>query len=872
MRVFICLFLYFLSYPTLAQQQTASDVFSDFVVKSLDEGANLNEVMGEGWSHQLLTDTQEWTHQEAHQFLEALKAHQISTHHILNILRVTFHLKQLKIWKSEDLSIEGAIDEMASDVFFDFVVGLLDGESDLSAVMGENWIDDLLKDTEDWTAGEAYGFLEALKVGINQGRIQGQHVLGLLQATPYLKWLKQEDFAFLQSSVQSVEEEITPQNDTQTGGDVFVAFARKHTDNLEQEMGSDWVREIKRYTNHKWTPLEAHEFLNFLVERTSVADTLRRIKSIRDFMYITMTYSGFMQSIDYFSLESHLGEAGVNHRLTRTLNGFRGFNEDLMDQLLNFIREYIGQEVFGMGRRQIRGGEQVVQEIMRKNHGALVDLVYRLKNAEDPENPSQDLLEPFKKFVALLERYIGKSHVINRMVSNFQGFAVVDFSIFPQVIKYLEDYVGDTSITFEKGILVDGQKLKTLVGGQAVVRVILLKATHSLTLVNSRKKFQKLQDLVSFLENENYLKREEIITRMIIDFESLTNINFPVFEKLVTYIEDYVSEYKNTENKEIIFDGEVLADGKAVVRAILLKYAQGLTKINSEEKLEMLQEFVKFLEEKNYLNQEQIINRMIADLRAFPKVNLPILEKLFKYIEDYVSEYKNTESTEIIFEDKVLTDGKAVVKAILFRNTRSLTQINSEEKLKRLQDFVKFLEDKSYLSKGEIIIRMVANFEAFCNVNLPIFQELLQYIEHYVKDKRITFDKKKLFVNGKLVVETKTLEGGRDVVREILLNATYTLTVINSREKLKAFKDFIEFLEEYIDQTAIIIRMVKNFRAINLTEFSLAEVKRLVRIIERHFGRQKVVETLTDFSINELRTLAIAAQDAPPQECMDNLQ
>ena len=67
-----------------------------------------------------------------------------------------------------------------------------------------------------------------------------------------------------------------------------------------------------------------------------------------------------------------------------------------MNELLRYLREYIGDYTFFIGKvqkKEIRGGNEALQEIMRKNHGALVYLVHRLERARDPNNPDQDLLE-----------------------------------------------------------------------------------------------------------------------------------------------------------------------------------------------------------------------------------------------------------------------------------------------------------------------------------------------------------------------------------------------------------------------------------------------------------------------------------------------
>lgn len=202
---------------TSAQNQRAADVFFNFVVD-----ANLNEVMGEDWFDNLRRDTEGWTALEAHQFLETLRVENIPTRHVLKILRATEHLKQIKTWNPRDLSIGSVTDEVASDMFFAFIVNAL--------------VDDERAD--------------------------------ILQLIDYLKWLKKAGFTFFKSSqgaspvhkTTSIEN-INSQTEEQTSEPIFIA----------KVIGDEWLP----YASLEW------EGDGYMI---TIGNTERKLQDLKDFV------------------------------------------------------------------------------------------------------------------------------------------------------------------------------------------------------------------------------------------------------------------------------------------------------------------------------------------------------------------------------------------------------------------------------------------------------------------------------------------------------------------------------------------------------------------------------------------------------------
>ena len=432
--LFVFLFHSFVfSEPVVEVSEKAETVFTDFVINLLSEIDNSEAELDKFKESNLLEDiaraTENWTVDEAREFLSILQSSGIAPSSILNILLSTDYIKALKERPAFGFSTESTQLRQerltAGEVFFNYVDERL-GASELEDRMGSEWLTLILTDTQDWTDIDATDFLNFLEFS----EVQLESILSLLQATDYLQKLKsgQMNLSFLNTSnveiVKSTSPAINHQQSvlqstisSQSASDIFIERARQYfrlefeeqqskkyknmtyEEAFQKKMGVNWEDRIQEYTN-RWTSEDATAFLDYLSNRIGEITTLNRIKYPSYFQHM-QSYNRFLEFISFY--ESYIGEDGVTYRLSKSLKGFERGDFVEIRRVIKFLEE------------EYLGNQEDIKVIMMKNLDGFSIL--------SSKPSAQTSLKNLKDVIAYLKS-IGITEVIikSKLVDNFVGF------------------------------------------------------------------------------------------------------------------------------------------------------------------------------------------------------------------------------------------------------------------------------------------------------------------------------------------------------------------------------------------------------------------------------------------------------------------
>ena len=195
-RVLFYFLISFISYQSLVfphetflpAERTASDVFLEFMTDNIDyvDEKDINYI-NSNWIDDLERDVQEWSVQDASEFLSFLQNLDIRTRIILKLFQATGYLKILKASTQFEASETQRHEKSGSHVILDFVDRKI-GIDRIERVMGEGWLDKADDIFSSWSVVEAERLLNILK-------FQGVgNILRILQITTnYLSILKDNE-------------------------------------------------------------------------------------------------------------------------------------------------------------------------------------------------------------------------------------------------------------------------------------------------------------------------------------------------------------------------------------------------------------------------------------------------------------------------------------------------------------------------------------------------------------------------------------------------------------------------------------------------------------------------------------------------------
>ena len=344
--------------------------------------------------------------------------------------------------------------------------------------MGGDWVDKLIKDTQDWTVIEAESFISFLE----SKEIKFDNVLAILKTTDYLHVIRANQAAIILEeetvSTPEVVNQVYQQTEdvsyqAQPGSDVFIHFAREQfrreleekgkflegeefEDAFKRKIGKkgQWGKKITEAAGHlKWTISDAQKFLDFLKEKIGESATFRVIKTV-SFFHDT-TYENFQLRFDIFS--KYVDREKIAEQLRKCLTCFGQGKPEVIRGVIEVVREYFEEE-----------GESVVKEALNKTV-----IVFSL---------SENQFTKLRELLDFLEGYIGKEGVkdiiLNKPVS-FTKFRVkkdLNSKMYilqlPLVVEYLESYIEREAVREMRQKSFHGLAVAEIEKLRAVVRYI----------------------------------------------------------------------------------------------------------------------------------------------------------------------------------------------------------------------------------------------------------------------------------------------------------------------------------------------------------------------------------------------------------------
>ena len=784
------------------------------------------------WSHE------NWSAVEVRSFSEALKAAGVSDESISILIEATDYPQIKKInsffQNLKEVDQQESKNSTAAEEFSDYV---FNQNIDVDAIMGEDWIDELMGNTKDWTPIEANHFISFLK----SEELEFDDILKILKATDYLRVIRvNQTFLVLekeiaeQASTEVVQvhqqtEETSSQ--TQTASDVFIHFAREQfRKELEQEgkilegeefedafkkrMGSkgEWERKIAESTTIlMWTVRDAKNFQNFLIERIGESATLKAMKMTSFFRHTG--YENFILRFNIFS--DYVDEEGMAEQLKRCLTCFVEGRPDVIRDVIEVVKEYFEEEgetivkeainnnivVFALSENQ----SKVLMEYLHFLEGyigkeSIKDIIlnkptsfkrFRVKTQKDHDDFGETYVLQMPLIVEYLESYIEREAVQEVMRNSFQGFVSAERGRLRAVIEYIEEYFGDKGRAVVQGLMKNNfyglaiaefEKLKAVVEylenyfgneGKAVAQELMIKSFYGF----ARAEVEKLKGIVEYIEKYFEVEGKAVVQEIIRNsFQAFALADLERLRAVVEYIENYF------ENKE---------ESKMIVRGIIKKSFKGF----SIAELEKLKKIVRYIE--RYFGDEgkaivQMI--MIKGFQGLARAELEKLQKVLRYVEKYFGD-------------------RAVVQELIKRSFTGFAVAES----KRLKTVVEYIENYFENKKeGKAVVQMIMikGFEGLAIAELEKLREVVEYIEGYFESKEL----------------------GQKAVRKLIQNNFRSLAVAE-RERLQEVVEYIEgyFENKELGQKAVRKIMQKNFYGLAMAD--IEKLKTVVGYIEEYIEK-----------------------------------
>ena len=778
---------------------------------------------------------EDWSAVEVRSFSEALKAAGVSDESISILIEATSYSQIQKI-SSFFQNLEVGQQESENTAANEFSYYVFNRQNiDVDAIMGGDWVDKLIENTQDWTPIEAEYFISFLK----SEKLEIDNILMILKATDYLRVIRAGQITFI------LEEETTPSEATQThrqteevvshaqrGSDVFIHFAREQFRRELEEKGKflegeefeaafkkgmgnkgKWEQKIveNTTTNSKWTIRDAQDFLSFLREKVGGHATLRAVKTTSFFS--NTSYESFQLRFDIFS--EYVDAERMTKQLQDCLTCFTKGTAHVIRSVIETIKEYFEQE-----------GEGIVEEALNNN----------IKVFSLSENQSK-LLEELLPF---LESYIGKEGVKDIILNKPASFAIFRVKKdpnskmytlqMPLVVAYIESYFESAEAgkavvqeimknSFTGLAMAEVKKLKDVVGyievyaGKAVVQEIMKNSFQGLAVAEVKK----LKDVVGYIEV--YAGKEVVQEIMKNSFKGLAVAEVKKLEDVVGYIEVYA--------------------GKEVVQEIMKNSFYGL----ALAEVKKLEDVVGYIE--GYFEDEKAGQKIVQKImkNSFYGLAMAEVEKL-KDVVGYIEGYA----------------GKEVVQAIMKKSFYGLALAE----VKKLEDVVGYIE--GYADKAVVQEIMKNSFQGLALAEVEKLKDVVGYIEGYFENKeagqKAVQELMKNSFYGLALAEVKKLEdvvgyiegyAGKAVVQEIMQKSFYGLALA----EVKKLEDVVKYIEGYFEDEKAGQKIVQKIMKNSFYGLAVAEVEKLkdvVGYIEGYAGKEVVQELMK----NSFKGLALA--------------
>ena len=747
---FCFLFQYFVFAQTI--QETVSEDFFEF--------QNLNNIDYNSldWADIADIANQYWTAENSQRFLEHLKSVGIRPSSVLNLIQSPDYLQvqgdinvsffNISPSELEELTNQTRGEASAADTFVNFVGDLLiESSFDEDAVMGEKWIEDIIKYTDTWTTVEARKFLNFLS---SKG-IKPESIIRVLKSTDYLQALKAGRIKIIMEGVvvhtqtatvplaqqvdenQIVSEEYIQSEKirrivemSQVGSDVFINYVREHLqeefeknkrngeslDNyVNRQMASNrspelWTNRISKKSQY-WNVTNAGLLLYFLEEEMQIEPSVI-INMFRSAVsFFGTNYASFMDKINIY--RQYLTKEEIREILENHFSAFQFGKPGNIIELLSFLEDYIGEEntkkilknnlkTIAVASSRIPQLNQNIEYLEKYLGKGEVEIgKAKLKNIISNggfagivdfivyKNEDNDLENARVKW--LKSRNLSQDKIIELIENNPLAFSIGDLS--EEKIDYLEEYLGKGNVEIGR------EKLTGIIKKGGLEGIILFKIYK-----NENGKFENKR--VVWLKDRG-LSQDDIIE--LIENNSFAFTAGDLSEKKITYLEKYLGKGDMKIGREKLND--IIKRGGFVY---IVKF-----KVYENEDGDLENVGIKWLEERS-MSQDKIIK--IIEKSPEILYQEPVSEEVITYLENYLGK-GNMEVGWVKLNNIMIEKGVGGIE-------RFKVYRNKNDDLENVR--VKWLKDRG-LSPDEIIKVIEDDPLAFSVGDLS--KEKINYLEHY---------------------------------------------------------------------------------------------------------------------------------------------
>ena len=423
----------------------------------------------------------------------------------------------------------------------------------------------------------------------------------------------------------------------------FIDFARKHYgDDFDQTMSGRsakaWSEEIVLHSK-TWETEDAELFLNFLVEKIGVENTLKRMKTLPSLFGKGMNYQKFS---DTYTILSHwAGKEAVIKKIKKSLNGFQyQFSEDTVVYFLNFYRNDKSdpRDMIELLKTSLADNNSEGVEVVIASLSDIFDKKGRLGDFDIKSFLSQ-LKEDFASlgvsaddaslFIDFMSDYLGSWNLTKTMMlKNFENFSQIDTGKFNEAVGWLK----------ERGISED--IIKDTFRGS-------VKATYK---VDKDKLEHITRHMQNFFGGDNAKAKKDVDSMMLKNLSAFTQINTGKFDKVVVWLreqsipERIIKEtFKENANAAYKADKEQLEhiarhmqnffggdNAKNNVDSMMLQNLGDFAQINTEK----FDEAVDWLKERG-IPEDTIKDIFKGNASAAYEANKDKLEKISRHMQNF---------------------------------------------------------------------------------------------------------------------------------------------------------------------------------------------------------------------------------------------
>ncbi len=648
-----------------------------------------------------------------------------------------------------------------------------------------------------------------------------------------------------------------PTERRETGISVFIDFAKEHYGSrFEEKMllkadSPQWSKRIARYAKH-WSADDARIFLQLMVDKIGVSETLKKLKRASYFRY--MDYAVFTNSTEI--LQAWASERATWDKIEKSLSGFQNkLKEEVAVELLEFFRtvkwsteeiaENLGRDLRHHGVDNAEELTSLFREVFEKRgrleglerESFMHTLRDRLLSAQSQKDQAA-LIALAEDYLDMMDDYLRAQEIVrDMMLRNLADFALIELRPFYQVVNTLRKRnIPEVQIV---------ELFKNNVKGAAVARSgRIVKNAEGLAL------------LFFSAEERQILNVGEVINRMIL--KNITEFNSIDLDELKEAME-WAQEER----------GIPLARVKRAFRGSI----EGMAKVRKKRLDNISQHIQAFFARSGIENPQEAANEMmLKNIGAFSQIYLHHFDEVAMYLKSRgISQRKvaealmgNVEAAATLRKEhlkfmieymEVFFGGgekaQTIVETILLKNPSNLFKIDIAE----FEELVAFLKDKRGFSKAKIRDIFSAEKAENMRVRVRNLKRGIGALEIFFADNKNVHQ----IVNHMIVEDmagvasivpgefekTVAFLRGRGLPYALVENLVQSEIMAVGRIHVEGrFRSLVERMDAFFGKEIVNQMMLKNFDVfanVDLQEFDL-----LVAFLEkRHIPEKSIKKALS---------------------------